>query len=316
MSLTNGPFLRIGDRSSSMATWALLALMIPCAIYSALYHSPFIFQLIGYALLGMLAESLYLLIVKRKKRLLCTGSALTAALIAASVPPSMPFLPMLFAILIAIWIIKLPMVGTPLRLNAAMAGRLFLMLVYPNQTVNWGTPSPDVISCATPQELYRGEGFALEWPQLLFGRIEGVWEELFLLVPGSPGETFPLLILLFGIFLCWKGNATWRTPTFFLLSFGITTALFGNNPLFNLLSSATLFSAVFIISDPVSTPISKSGKIACGILIGVSNALIRNYTYYTEAIVYAVLLGNLCAPLFDRIAFSARGWQLNRRTLS
>ena len=315
MSVTNNPFLRIGNRSAGMASWALLAVMVPCAIYSVLYSSLFIFHLIGYALLGMLAESLYLLIVKRKRRLLCTGSALTATLIAASVPPSMPFLPMLFAILIAVWIVKLPMARVPLRLNAAMAGRLFLMLVYPNQVVNWGTPSPDVISCATPQELYRSENFAVEWPQLLFGRIEGIWEELFLLVPGSPGETFPLLILLFGILLCWKGNATWRTPIAFLISFSITTAVFGNSPLFNLFSSAPLFSAVFIISDPVSTPISKSGKIACGIIIGVSNVLIRNYTYYTEAIVYAVLLGNLCSPLLDRIAFSARGWQLTRRSI-
>jgi len=58
---------------------------------------------------------------------------------------------------------------------------------------------------------------------------------------------------------------------------------------------------------------SKSGRIACGIIIGISNALIRNYTFYTEAIVYAVLIGNLCSPLLDRIAFSAQGRRLNQR---
>ncbi|MEE9368703.1 MAG: RnfABCDGE type electron transport complex subunit D [Pontiella sp.] len=309
----NAPFLRIGIRSSGMASWAMLMLMVPCTIYSILYHSPFIFQLIGYALLGMLAEAVFTLVVKRKRRLLNMGSGLTAALIAASVPPSMPFLPMLFAILIAICMVKLPMVGLPLRFNAAMAGRLFLMMVYPSQVVNWGTPSADVISCATPQELYKWEKTPLEYAEWLFGTIGGKWEDLYLLVPGSPCETFPLLMLLLGILLCWKGISPWRTPAAFLLSFGVTTALFGNAPLYNMLSAATLFSALFIISDPVSTPMSKSGKIACGIIIGVSNAMIRNYTFYTEAIVYAVLIGNLCAPLLDRIAFSAQGWNLNRR---
>lgn len=310
------PFLRMGSRSSVMAAWVMAALMVPSAIYSLLYRSPFLFQLIGYALLGIVAEGIHALLVRRKLQLSSIGSGLTGALIAASVPPSMPFLPMLFAILLAVWIVKLPLAGLPMRLNAAMAGRLFLMLAYPSQVVAWGIPTADVISTATPQELYRSEGFALEWPKLLFSRIGETWEELFLLVPGSPGETFPLIILLLGAVLCWKGIVAWRTPIAFLLSFTLTTALCGNAPLFNLFSSATVFSAVFIVSDPVSTPMSKSGKVACGIIIGVSNALIRHFTYYTEAIVYAVLLGNLFAPLLDRMAFAAQGWRLNQRTLS
>jgi Na+-translocating ferredoxin:NAD+ oxidoreductase RnfD subunit len=293
-----------------MAAWAMLALLVPSSIYSALYDSTFVWRLIGYALLGMLAEIIYTLIIKRTRRLVCMGSGFTAALIAASVPPRMPFLPMLFAILIAIWIVKLPMVGSPLRFNAAMAGRLFLMLAYPAQTVNWGTPTVDVISTATPQELYRSEGFPLEWSEWLFSKIDGTWEGLFLLVPGSPGETFPILILLLGAVLCWKGIIGWRMPFFFLLSFCIITTVFGNSPLYNLLSSAILFSAIFIVADPVSSPMSKSGQIICGLIIGCSNALIREFTFYTEAIVYAVLLGNLLAPLLDHIAFELRGRKL------
>jgi len=304
------PFLKIGSRSSPMAAWAMLALMVPSTIYSILYESPFIWHLMGYALVGMMAETVYTLAIKRKRRLVCMGSGFSAALLAASVPTSMPFLPMLFAILLMVWVVKLPMVGLPLRFNTAMAGRLFLMLVYRDYTVAWGTV--DGMSSATPQELYRSEGFALEPMQLLFGKIEGTWEGLFQLVPGSPGETFPLVILLLGVLLCWKGIAAWRTPVFFLLSFSITTAIFGNSPWVNLVTASTIFSAVFIVSDPVSTPMSKGGQIACGLIIGISNAVIRHYTFYTEAIVYAVLLGNLCAPLLDRMAFEAQGLKLSR----
>ena len=311
----NSPFIRTGSRSSGMAAWTFLALLVPCTVYSILYRSPFVFQLIGYALIGMLAETLYTMLVYRKHRLLCIGSGLTAALISASVPPSMPFLPMLFSILIAVWIIKLPLTRLPLRFNAAIAGRLFLMLAYPSEVVAWGTPTADVISTATPQELYKGEGYAIEWSKLLFGRIGETWEEILLLVPGSPGETFPIILLLLGGTLCWKGISAWRTPLAFLISFSIATALCGNSPLLNMATAATLFSTIFIVSDPVSSPMSKSGKVVCGIVIGVSNALIRNYTYYTEAIVYAVLIGNLLTPLLDRIAFSAQGWKLGRRSL-
>ena len=313
MSLSS-PFIKTGSSSAAMAAWAMLALLVPVSIFSVLYESLFIFQLIGYALLGSMAETIYTLIIKRKRRLVCTGSAFTAALIAARVPSSMPFLPMLLAILIAVLLVKLPMVGSPLRFNAAMVGRLFLMLVYPAQIVNWGTPTADVISTATPQELYRSEGYPLEWSEWLFSKIDGTWEGLFLLVPGSPGETFPVLLLLLGALLCWKGIIGWRIPLFFLLSFSITTTLCGNSPLYNLLSAATLFSAVFIVADPVSTPMSKSGQIICGLIIGISNALIRNFTFYTEAMVYAVLLGNCCAPLLDRIVFELRGRALLKRS--
>ena len=307
------PFVKIGSRSPAMAAWAMLALTVPCTLYSILYHSPFIFHLIGYALLGSMAETLYTFVIKRKRRLVAPGSGFSAALLAASVPPTVPFLPMLFAILLMTWIIKLPMVGSPLRFNAAMAGRLFLMLVYPAHVVNWGTAAPDVVSTATPQELYNWEGFPLVWKQLLFGKFEGTWEGLYSLVPGSPGETFPLILLLLGGVLCWKGILAWRTPVAFLLSFSITTALLGHSPWVNLVTAATLFSAVFIVSDPVSTPMSKSGRLLCGVIIGVSNALLRHFTYYTEAIVYAVLIGNLCAPLLDSISFELQGKRLARR---
>jgi len=296
-----------------MAAWALLALLIPCSIYTVLYKTPFVFHLLGYALLGSMAETVFMFVVKRKRRLICSGSALTAALLAASVPASMPFIPLLFAILFAVWLIKLPMTGLPLRFNAAMAGRLFLMLAYPVQVTNWGTPTPDVISTATPQELYRSEGFALEWPRLLFGKIEGKWEELFLLVPGSPGETFPLILLLIGILLFRKRIIAWRTPVAYLLSFGVVTWAFGQSPLVNMFTAATVFSAVFIVSDPVSTPVSKSGQIACGIIMGISNICIRHFTYYTDATVYAVLIGNLFTPLLDRISFELQGRRLERR---
>lgn len=307
------PFLRNGPRTCSMANWALAALLIPSTLYSILYTSPFIFHLVGYTLLGMLLESLYFFLKDGTLRFKNISSGLTAALIAASVPASMPFWPMLFALLLAIWLVKLPNLNQSLRFNAAMAGRLFLMLAYRNEVVAWGNPAVDVLSAATPQELYASEGYAMELPTLLFGRIEGNWEDLFHLMPGSPGETFPLLLLLLGVLLCFKGIVAWRTPVSFLISFSLMNLALGESVVFNLFSSAAIFSAVFIVSDPVSTPISKSGKIITGMVVGCSNALLCHFTYYTEAIVFAVLIGNLFAPMLDRLAFIAQGQRLQRR---
>ncbi|OVE81308.1 hypothetical protein BVY04_03520, partial [bacterium M21] len=76
---------------------------------------------------------------------------------------------------------------------------------------------------------------------------------------------------------------------------------------------AVLFAAVFIAGDPKSMPTSKSGKLVAGVLAGVINAVIRHYTFYSEAIVYAFLIVNLLSPAIDRIVFSVRGHLLARQ---
>lgn len=309
------PYLHNKPRTFGMAAWTLAALMVPAVLYSALYQPLYIFQLLGYTLLGVLLEGIYHFLKDGAVRFKGISSGLTAALIFSSVPSSMPFWPMLFALIVSIWLIKLPNSGNPLRFNAAMAGRLFLMLAYSSATVDWGTPAADVISCATPQELYSSEGETLALLPLLFSRIGENWEGLFQIVPGSPGETFPIVLLLLGGVLCFKGIASWRTPVGFLVSFVAISAILGDPPIYNLFTSATIFSAVFIVSDPVSSPMSKNGKWIAGIIIGVSNGLIRHYTYFTEGIVFAVLLSNLFSPLIDRIAFKLQSNRLLQRRI-
>jgi Na+-translocating ferredoxin:NAD+ oxidoreductase RnfD subunit len=43
------------------------------------------------------------------------------------------------------------------------------------------------------------------------------------------------------------------------------------------------------------------------------NGCIRHFTFYSEGIVYSVLIMNLLAPSIDRIAFRMRGRLIHRR---
>jgi electron transport complex protein RnfD len=87
----------------------------------------------------------------------------------------------------------------------------------------------------------------------------------------------------------------------YTLSFSIFNGLYGLNPLYNLITASSLFSMLFLFSDPYSTPKSIRGKIFFGVIIGVANGWIRTGTYYTEAMVFAVLIANLFTPLLDRL---------------
>ena len=59
-------------------------------------------------------------------------------------------------------------------------------------------------------------------------------------------------------------------------------------------------------TDPVTSPITNAGKWMYGIIIGVVTMLIRNFTGYVEGVMFAILLGNIMAPILDEIVFKIR----------
>ena len=78
------------------------------------------------------------------------------------------------------------------------------------------------------------------------------------------------------------------------------------------LVTGLLFGAFFMATDPVTSPVSNFGKWIYGGLIGFMTILIRNFTGYVEGVMFAVLLGNIAAPIIDEIAFKVRLWRLAR----
>jgi Na+-translocating ferredoxin:NAD+ oxidoreductase RnfD subunit len=67
-----------------------------------------------------------------------------------------------------------------------------------------------------------------------------------------------------------------------------------------------LFGAFFMTTDPVTSPVTNSGKWFYGIIIGVTTVLIRNFTGYVEGVMFAILLGNIFAPIIDEVIFKIR----------
>ena len=55
-------------------------------------------------------------------------------------------------------------------------------------------------------------------------------------------------------------------------------------------------------TDPVTSPITRAGKWVYGVLIGVTIVLIRNFTGYVEGVTFAILFGNIVAPILDEAA--------------
>ena len=124
---------------------------------------------------------------------------------------------------------------------------------------------------------------------------------------GSLGETSALLWLAGGLFLLFRRTITWHIPVAVLGSAAAISALAWwmnpqvyADPLVHLCGGGLMMCAFFIATDPVTCPLSKSGRLVFGIGVGSLIMLIRLKGGYPEGVMYAVLLMNAITPLLDR----------------
>lgn len=122
------------------------------------------------------------------------------------------------------------------------------------------------------------------------------------------GEVVSGAYLLGGLYLLQQRIISWHLPTAFLavlttisLMFYIADSAHFANPLFHLMSGASMLCAFFIITDPVSGPTTPKGKLYFAAGVGLLTYLIRAYGGYPDGVAFAVLLMNMCVPLIDAL---------------
>ncbi len=329
------PFLRAGPTATAMALWTLAALTLLAAVYAGRYQPRFLLKYLAVLALGAGLGVAYTWLREGRLRWRAYGAMLSAGLLVLSVPPNLPVWPLLFALIVAIVLVRMSAGEGALPFNGVLVGRLFLMLAFNAEIVDWPVcgQAVDALSTATPLDLFHTERGFHAIGALALGQVSGTWGDMYQMVPGSPGEGCAPLILLLGVFLIWRGVLDWRCGTAFVLTFlvacgmanlpaarDLATAGQGGTALLalgrilwlNLFGGALLFAAVFIAGDPSSTPVSKGGRWLAGAVAGVTNALVRTYTVYPEGIVFAFLAVNLLSPTLDRFCFWWRGRALRR----
>jgi len=67
-----------------------------------------------------------------------------------------------------------------------------------------------------------------------------------------------------------------------------------------LFSGGLMLGAVFMATDPVASPMTSTGGLLYGALIGVLVVVIRVWGGMPEGVMYAILLGNAVSPHIDR----------------
>lgn len=127
-------------------------------------------------------------------------------------------------------------------------------------------------------------------------------------IPGAAGEISALAILIGGAYLFIRRSADWRpvlsaTIIFLLMSIAYAIIVHPYHvfefSMYHLLSGGLLFGLIFMVTDPVTSPVTRKGRWIYGLIIGSLIFSIRMFAALPEGVVFALLIGNALVPLLD-----------------
>jgi electron transport complex protein RnfD len=245
---------------------------------------------------------------------------LTGLLLALTLPPGLPLWMAFLGGVVGIGMGKLVWGGMGHNLfNPALVGRAFLQAAFPTALTTCA-PQGSLLDFFT----LRGNNLALPFmqggvdalssatplAQMKFSQLDtSLWALLFGNTSGSLGETCAGLILLSGLWLACRRTFDWRIPVSIFVSVAlVSTVIYFTlpgkfpSPFFMLFSGGLAFGAIFMATDPVSSPLTPLGSWIFGFGIGALVVLIRLFGGLPEGVMYSILLMNAATPLIERKA--------------
>lgn len=258
------------------------------------------------------------------------SALLTAVLLALCLPPGLhPVITMLGSI-IAIALGKQVYGGIGLNpFNPAMVGYAAILVSFPSALAIWPTPFGhaaavpgldgaivDGVTMATPLDAFRNRG-SITAEEFRIGYAAAMAAQVDAPLP-DPWPWLSAAWLCGGAYLAARRIARWQAGAGMLLALGTLSLVFhdadssagSGSPWFHLTHGAALFAAVFIVTDPASSPRTRRGQWLFGLGVGVIVWLIRTRGSYPDGVAFAVLVMNGFAPLLDRML---DGWRMRPR---
>lgn len=284
----------------SKLMWNVVIAMLPALGVALWTFGMPALKVIGISLAAcLLTEWLIARFLLHKPFTLFNGSAvITALLLAFNLPSILPWWMVVIGAVVAIGIGKMSFGGLGCNIwNPALVGRVFLLLSFPAAMTTWPVDVPsgvDAVTGATYLSQLKHEGAAaLQSGTDYLGMAVGHMN-------GSLGEVGSIAILVGLVWLLATRTITWHIPVSVLGGASLMSWALGGSPLIDLLSGGLMLGAVFMATDYVTSPMTHSGQLIFGVMIGVITIIIRRFGAYPEGVSFAILLMNSFVPLINR----------------
>ena len=191
--------------------------------------------------------------------------------------------------------------------NPALVGRLFIISCYAMVITNNGgylnKYELDTISSATPLSNASIVADVSSYEALVepYGSLLDFFVGT---IPGTIGETSALLCLVAFIYLALTKTIKWIIPVLYISTVFVMSLIIGGSlwfALFSILSGGLMFGAVFMATDPVTSPVTKRGQILFGLMLGLLTVTFRHLTPYPEGVLTSILTMNMLVFILDKL---------------
>ena len=245
------------------------------------------------------------------------SAAITGLLYGLTLPPGLPLWMVAFGGAMGIAVGKALFGGLGQNaFNPALVGRAITQAAFPVAITTWYPafsperfqslpsstlalpfmqPAWDAVTTATPLGAMKFEKQLTATYDLAMG-----------FTSGSLGETSALFTLAGGFYLAARKMLNWRIPVAVLATVAVLSAFFHwldpqafAAPMFMLFSGGLMLGAVYMATDMVASPMTSTGVILYGVLIGVLVVVIRYWGGLPEGVMYAILVANAVSPHID-----------------
>lgn len=344
-----GPFIRSTDEGINSTTRMMVDVMIAlCPIILFAWYKngikpfvtvkgvsilvmlwPLLFVIIG-GLTSFILEALYFCLfmgVKELKGALKSSwdsySILPGLFLALILPLYTPIWVLMFGCLISNIVFKMLFGGFGHNIfNPALIGYAFIMAAFSGST-EYLNPSEiyDIASGSTPLAvLSKNLGSSY---QDLVGNYGNLWNYFIGTIPGSLGETSALLCIIAFIYLSVRKTINWYVPTIYIGTVFCLSWIIGAvngqpgiwYPTFNILTGGLMFGAVFMATEPVTSPKTSSGKVIFAIFLGLFTTLFRFVGAMNEGVATSILFMCLFSNVIDRFTAQIRSSVMTKKNV-
>ena len=292
LKVSSNPHIRSKVTTSSIMTAVVIALL-PAAGFGIYNFGPRALAVMAVTIAStVLTELLFGWLWKKKITISDMSAVVTGLLLALNLPVSIPLWMAALGGVFAILVVKLLFGGLGQNfMNPALGARCFLLVSFASTMTSF---TYDGVTGATPLALMRN-GESVDTMKMFLGT-----------TAGTIGETSVIALLIGAVFLLLMGVIDLRIPGSYLITFVVFLLIFSgkgfdvNYIAAQLCGGGLMLGAFFMATDYVTSPITPSGKIIYGILLGILTGLFRLFGANAEGVSFAIILGNLLVPIIEK----------------
>ena len=296
--VSSSPHIHIKDTTQSIMRDVLIALC-PTAVASVVLVGLKALWIIAVCVCtSVISEMLFNVACKKKQTVSDLSAVVTGLILALSLPAKVALWQCAVGAIFAIVVVKCLFGGIGYNFaNPAVTARVFLLLAF-SVSVGGGSATvfaetTDLVASATPLEALKA---GVEQP-------ETVWNMLIGNRSGAIGESSILMLTLGGIYLIARRIIYWQQPAIYIGAVYLLSLLITQDPLtalYHVLGGGLVIAAFFMITDYVTTPINKLGKMMFALGCALVTVLIRFWGSYPEGVSFAVVLMNIISPYIEK----------------